>query len=163
FSGRRRYFTSPTTPTIDNHWLSEVERPSFMRLPIASCPGQNRWTKPSLTITAGDGCVASVSLNVRPLSIGIPSVAKKLGVTRWRGTRALSVASQRFDWIDSCCPSRRHEAGRESRRSEERGNPQIGNRIEGTDAIGEASDDLRRAERADETDRQAGEHGSRMA
>ena len=50
FCGRPRYFTSPTTPTIDSQGLLDVSGPNFMRLPIGSCPGQKRLTTRSLTI-----------------------------------------------------------------------------------------------------------------
>src|SRR5438128_9365364 len=66
FCGRPRYFSSPTTPTIDIHGLFEVSEPNFTRLPIGSCPGQKRLTTPSLTITAGAVGEISASLNVRP-------------------------------------------------------------------------------------------------
>ena len=48
--GRPRYFTSPTTPTIDIQGLLDVSEPNLIRLPIGSCPGQNRLTTRSLTI-----------------------------------------------------------------------------------------------------------------
>ena len=82
FCGRPRYFTSPTTPTIDIQGLLDVSEPNFTRLPIGSCPGQNRLTTASLTIATCDVAEISASLNVRPLTTGMRSVLKKSGVTR---------------------------------------------------------------------------------
>src|SRR5438552_18038996 len=76
FSGSPRYFTSPTTPTIDNHGPGAVAEPNFTRLPIGSCPGQKRFATRSLTTTAVEAGVVSSSANVRPLTKGILSVLK---------------------------------------------------------------------------------------
>ena len=82
FCGRPRYFTSPTTPTIDIQGLVDVSEPNFTRLPIGSCPGQKRLTTPSLTTAAVEVGEISGSVNVRPLTNGMRSVLKKSGVTR---------------------------------------------------------------------------------
>src|SRR5437867_424137 len=92
FSGRPRYFTSPTTPTIDIHGLLDVSDPNFTRLPIGSRPGQNRFTTRSLTTTAVEVGAASASVNVRPLRIGTCKVVKKSGDTRWTYARGAFCA-----------------------------------------------------------------------
>src|SRR5512138_2993587 len=93
FCGRPRYFTSPTTPTIDIQGLVDVgELPNFTRLPIGSCPGQKRLTTPSLTITAGDVGDTSASVKVRPLANGMRNVVKKSGVTRCTYIRGMFCA-----------------------------------------------------------------------
>ena len=73
----------PTTPTIVNHGFWDVSGPNFTRLPIGSCPGQNRLITRSLTISAGEAAVSSDSSKVRPATIGIRSVLKNSGEMRW--------------------------------------------------------------------------------
>ena len=92
FSGRPRYLTSPTTPTIDNHGAAEAGGPNFTRRPIASCSGQKRLTTRSLTTMAVDALVISASTNVRPPTIGIRSVAKNSGETRCTYARGMFCA-----------------------------------------------------------------------
>ena len=99
FSGRPRYFTSPTTPTIESHGLVDVSPPNLIRLPIGSCPGQKRFTRRSLTTTAAGDGIASASVNVRPASNGMRSVLKNSGDTRWMYARGAFCA------LVGACPS----------------------------------------------------------
>src|SRR6267378_7518741 len=81
-SGSARYFISPTTPTIDSHGDLFVNEPCLIRFPIGSRPGQKRVTTRSLTTTAVESGVISLSVKLRPAFTGTRIVAKKSGVTR---------------------------------------------------------------------------------
>ncbi len=93
FTGSRRIFVSRTTPTIRIQGAVESGAPYFMRLPMGSCPGQNRSTSRSLTMigvgAAGptpwrgrpSSCI-SASVKSRPAISLIPIVSKNPGTTR---------------------------------------------------------------------------------
>jgi hypothetical protein len=64
--------TCPTTPTI-----VKIGPPALRsRVPMGDSPGQIEFAIRSSTMTTGGASASSRSVNVRPASSGIPSVAK---------------------------------------------------------------------------------------
>jgi hypothetical protein len=68
--------TSPATPTIVCHGACDAGMPHFTRLPIGSCPGQNRSARARLTTATSLFSASSSGRKARPLTMGTPNVRK---------------------------------------------------------------------------------------
>src|SRR3954447_3918770 len=83
--------TLPTTPTIVIPLKESYGQK--MVLPIGFRPGNDFWTKDSLTIATSGRSGVSLSLKSRPLFSGIPSAANVLGAITESTTSGALVQS----------------------------------------------------------------------